>query len=233
MALSTAAISPSSCPIMLFKSLPCQLQGPLVRQVSICRTSACNPVKSFRMEWFNEPAKFKVHIDYAMKKLSEFIPPSVQNFPWAKAENAALQHLLALGQLALKWSLTALIILSSASDFIYSISKNKELVIPFGLFCGCVVADFLNETSHELIRSTQERGKNWQLLVIGCFFVLVRIFAICIAVEPQSFLLHAANGGLMQILWQWRTSLQPEGNDANNVPLEDGCSSEVQITRSD
>ena len=79
----------------------------------------------------------------------------------------------------------------------------------------------------------QERGKNWQLLVIGCFFVLVRIFAICIAVEPQSFLLHAANGGLMQILWQWRTSLQPEGNDANNVPLEDGCSSEVQITRSD
>ena len=122
------------------------------------------------MEWFNEPAKFKVLIDYAMKKLSEFIPPSVQNFPWAKAENAALQHLLALGQLALKWSLTALIILSSASDFIYSISKNKELVIPFGLFCGCVVADFLNETSHELIRSTQVMDSQLITLSFLCLF---------------------------------------------------------------
>lgn len=210
---------------MLFKSPPHQLHGPLVRQVSICRISACNPVKSSRMEQFNEPAKFKLHIADAMKNLSEFIPLSVQNFPWAKAENTALQHLLALGQVALKWSLTALFILSSASDFIYSISKNKELVIPFGLFCGCVVADFLNETSQELIRSTQERGKNWRLLGIGCFFVLVRIFAICVSVEPQSFLLHAANGGLMQILWQWRTSSHPERDDANNVPLEDGCSS--------
>lgn len=224
MALSTAAITPSSCPIMLLKSLPCQLHGPLVRQVSICRISACNPVKSSRMEQFYDPAMFKVHIDYAMKKLSEFIPHAVQNFPWAKAENAALQHLLALGQVALKWSLTALFILSSMSDIMYSISKNKELVIPFGLFCGCIVAEFLNETSQDLTRSTQERGKNWQLLGIGCFFVLVRIFAICISFEPQSFLLHAANGGLMQILWQWRNSSQPEGDNANNVPLEDGCS---------
>ncbi|KAL3514342.1 hypothetical protein ACH5RR_027059 [Cinchona calisaya] len=227
MASPATAITPSSCPIMFFKSLPHQLHGAPVGHVCSRRISAYNPVKSSRMEQFNEPAKFKVHINDAMKKLYEFIPDSVQNFPWAKAESVAMQHLLAIGQEALKWSLTALFILSSVSDIIYSISRNKELVIPFGLFFGCAVADFLKETSQKYFHHSQERGKNWQLVGIGCFFVLVRIIAFSLSVEPQAFLLHAANGGLMLVLWQWKSSLQPEHDYRPNDLSEDAASTQT------
>lgn len=210
--------------VMLFKSLPCQLHGPLLGNILVRRISACNPVKSSRMEPFNEPAKFKVYIDYAMKKLFEFIPDSVQNFPWAKAESAAMQHLLALGKEALKWSLVAIFVLSSVSDIIYCISRNKELVIPFGLFFGCVVADFLKETSQEFFHHSQEKGRNWHLLGIGCFFVLFRIVTVSLSNEPQAFLLHAANGGLMQVLWQHKSSFQHEQDCKTNVTSADASS---------
>lgn len=170
---------------MLFNSLPCQLHGPLIGQVSIRRISAFNPVKSSRMEHFNDPAKFKMHIDYAMKKLRELIPDSVQHFPWAKAESTAMGQLLMLGQEAFKWSLTAFFILSFVSDIINSISRNKELFIPFGLFCGCVVADFLKETSHEYFHYSQVKDSQFSPFSALFLNIFAHHWTICLTGEGQ------------------------------------------------
>lgn len=102
---------------------------------------------------WNDPSKLKMRLGYAVKKLNEFIPDSIHNFPWKRAESTAMQQLLLLGQKTLKWSLIALLIFSCSCDILSSISRNKELLIPFGLYFGCLTADILKETSQEILQS--------------------------------------------------------------------------------
>lgn len=50
----------------------------------------------------------------------------------------------------------------------------------------------------------QDKGLTWQLLGIACFFVLIKFLSTNFALQARVFLLHLANGGLMQLLWLWR-----------------------------
>lgn len=211
-----------------------------------CPVSTSFYVRSSANGQLNDPPKFKLQLDYTVKKLGQLVPDSVRSFPWKKAESSGMQQLQVLGQKALKWSLIALFILNSSSDIIYSISRNKELLIPFGLFLGCLTADFLKETSQDFFHSKvyfpskvlfisydlssdiltveysvlQDNGMTWHPVGISCFFILVRIIAVyCLG--RQSLLLHTVNGGLMQMLWHWISSSQPEGDNRTNVILED------------
>ncbi|CAK9157938.1 unnamed protein product [Ilex paraguariensis] len=175
------------------------------------------------MAQFQEPLKVKMYMNYAREKLWEVIPESTKRFPWKKAEATALQQLLLLGQQALKWSLIVLFIFSSSSDIIYAVSRNKELLIPFGLFVGCLMTEFLKEASQELFRNSEERRLSNQFLGIGCFFVLVKIISTYFPLGGWVFLLHIANGGLMQVLWLWKSSPEgEEGDNRRNSLLEDG-----------
>lgn len=49
---------------------------------------------------------------------------------------------------------------------------------------------------------------------IGCFFVLIKFLSANFLMRERVFLLHVANGGLMQLLWLWR-SLQEERDKSN------------------
>lgn len=171
------------------------------------------------MESWNDPSKLKMRLVYAVKKLYGFIPDSIHNFPWKRAESIAMQQLLVLGQKTLKWSLIALFIFSSSCDILSSISRSKELVIPFGLYFGCLTADFLKETSQEILQS-KEAGMTWHLFGISFFFILVKVIAIYFS-DLESFLLHIANGGLMQVLWHLVCSSQPGGDQGTNVIMDD------------
>uniref|UniRef100_A0A5B7ARQ2 Uncharacterized protein n=1 Tax=Davidia involucrata TaxID=16924 RepID=A0A5B7ARQ2_DAVIN len=223
--LPASALSPSSFGIKLFKGQTCQLHSSLRICAWKLPTSTKCSVKLPTMAQFHEPPKLKIYMNNAREKLWEVIPNSVKDFPWKKAENIALQQLLLVGQEALKWSLIALFALSFIADVIYSISKNNELMIPFGLFFGCMMTNFLKETSQELFRNSEEIGLSRHLLGIGCFFALVKIISTYILVQGQVFLLHVANGGLMQVLWLWRSSLEEQNrDDRENSLLEDASS---------
>lgn len=50
----------------------------------------------------------------------------------------------------------------------------------------------------------QDKGLKWQLLGIACFYVLIKFLSTYFALQARVFLLHLANGGLMQLLWLWR-----------------------------
>ena len=50
----------------------------------------------------------------------------------------------------------------------------------------------------------QDKGLKWHLMGIACFFVLIKFLSTNFAIQPRIFLLHLANGGLMQLLWLWR-----------------------------
>lgn len=50
----------------------------------------------------------------------------------------------------------------------------------------------------------QKRGLNLPLLGISCCFILVKVMSTYFT----PFLLHVANGGLMQVLWLWGDSLK-------------------------
>ncbi|KAK6940325.1 hypothetical protein RJ641_029856 [Dillenia turbinata] len=141
-------------------------------------SSGCFAKLSTRSE-FIEPNKLKIHISNVRKQLTQVASDTVKHIPWKKAENVLLLQLLSLGHMACKWSLVALFVCSFLSDAMYSILRDRELLIPIGLLIGSVLVDFLKESFLE----------------------------INVAIGAQVFLLHVANGGLLQALWLWRNSV--------------------------
>lgn len=103
----------------------------------------------------NEPNDDKMHIRIMREKFIKALPISVQEFPWSTAEHKLVDRLISLAREAVKWSLVLYFVFSSISDIVYTISVNRELLIPIGLSVGCFTADFLKETSQELIRSSE------------------------------------------------------------------------------
>lgn len=94
-------------------------------------------------------------MEHFKERLQETFPESAKEFPWKKAEEMVIQRLLILGKKALKWFSLILLVASSLSDVLLSISRDRELLIPLGLFLGCMMADFLKETSQDLFQVTE------------------------------------------------------------------------------
>ncbi|XP_061350474.1 uncharacterized protein LOC133295649 [Gastrolobium bilobum] len=160
----------------------------------------------------NEPNGVKTQIGIMGEKLREAMPISVQEFPWRKAEHMLLNRLVFLAQEAVKWSLILFFIFSSLSDAVYTFSINRELMIPVGLFVGCLMADFLKEISQELFHRYEEKDMKWHLLGMYCLFVFVKSMSTWFVAQPRVFLLHVANGGLMQVLWYLRCFMEDAKN---------------------
>ena len=107
------------------------------------------------MSQFDGPDKVKAQLNDVKEKLQKAIPDSLKELEWEKGVDLMVEQLLSLVHKALKWSFIVLFVLSSLSDVIFSISRNLELVMPFGLLVGCLLADLLKETSQELFPNSQ------------------------------------------------------------------------------
>ncbi|CAA0809083.1 Unknown protein [Striga hermonthica] len=166
------------------------------------------------LEGFNDPGKRLAFLNYTKDKLWAAIPGSVKQFPWEKAESVALRKLLVIGKETLKWSLFAFFGFSCVFDIPYSISRNKELVIPFGLFVGTLLAKYLDQISQELLHDHKDEHVTRRFLGISVFFVIVKFVSTFFPGGNSDFLLHVGNGGLMQVVWNWK-----------NLPEQDGESS--------
>ncbi|MED6198187.1 hypothetical protein PIB30_063691 [Stylosanthes scabra] len=174
----------------------------------------------------NEPNGVNMQIRVFSEKLREAIPTSVQEFPWRKAEHIVLDRVGFLVQEAAKWSLILFFVFGSLSDAVYTFSVNRELIIPAGLFVGCLMADFLKEISQELFHRSEEKDLKWHLLGLYGFFVFVKFISTRFAIQPHIFLLHVGNGGLMQVLWSWKKSMEDgknkseENSTSNSEPSQ-------------
>ncbi|KAK3029120.1 hypothetical protein RJ639_038825 [Escallonia herrerae] len=170
--------------------------------------------------------KVKLYIRSIRDNLWDVTPAAVKEFPSEKAKAIALRQMLGLGQEAWKWSLVVLFIFSSVSDFVYSVSRNKELLIPFGLFVGCMFINLLKETFQDLYPTSKERCLSWHLVGMGCFFILVRVLAAYVTAGARVFLWYAANGGLMQIWWLWKSLPEEDRNNGEHA-LQDRVSTSM------
>ncbi|KDP41569.1 hypothetical protein JCGZ_15976 [Jatropha curcas] len=171
--------------------------------------------------------KVKIQLNIAKEMLWAATPDPVKEFPWRKAGDVVLKRLMFIGQTALKWSLVSMFIFSSISDVIFSISRNQELLIPVGLLIGYLMTNYLDEILQEIVQ-TEDKGFNLPLANISFFFVLVKVISTYFAAGTRVFLLHVANGGLLQVLWLWRhlakendkhseNNFNTEGQDASLV----------------
>ncbi|KAI3460118.1 hypothetical protein Pfo_016781 [Paulownia fortunei] len=207
---AAAALTPSSFPVASTKSRVCQLCSSFPINARKQHVSVTCSAKFPGMEHIHEPTKLIVFLNYTKDELWKVIPDSVKHFPWKKAESVALHELLVLGKETLKWSLLACFAFSCLSDIIYSISRNKELVIPLGLFVGSLMTKYFDEISQELMRDHKDGCIPWRVLGISCLFVLVKVVSTYFS-GGNDFLLHAANGGLVQILWTWKKLPELDG----------------------
>ncbi|KAF5740093.1 putative Embryo defective [Tripterygium wilfordii] len=212
MALPAYAVFPSNpkFQIKLFKNQGCQIY----RQSHVYHRASPMCSMKVRMTYFSDPNKIKSQLNIVRERLWETAPSTVKTFPWKKAENILLEQLLFLGKKVLKWAFISFFILSSIADVIFSIARSQELMIPIGLLVGCLMTDFLKETLHELFHRSKEKNSESQLVGISCFFILVKFISSCFSLRMQVFLMHVANGGLMQVLWLWRNLVQE--NDMNS-----------------
>ncbi|RHN77185.1 hypothetical protein MtrunA17_Chr1g0152021 [Medicago truncatula] len=64
------------------------------------------------------------------------------------------------------------------------------------------------EISLELFHQSEENDLKWCRLGLCGIFVLVKFMSTWFATLPGVFLLHVANGGLMQLLWYWRNFME-------------------------
>ncbi|KAL6012854.1 hypothetical protein ACLOJK_003343 [Asimina triloba] len=160
------------------------------------------------------------------KALWQTFPEPVKEFPWKKAEGVLLQQLFFLGQRALGWVLIILFVASSLSDVIFAISRNRELLIPVGLFLGCLMADFLKETSQELFPTTQEEVLSRHFIGIGLSFVFIKFVSLYLGIQGRAFLSHLGTGGLMQVWWL-RKKLA-EGTTASDQTVEPSSAPETK-----
>ncbi|KAL2894906.1 Hydroxyacylglutathione hydrolase [Bienertia sinuspersici] len=184
----------STCPYLPQSKLTCAHHGTVSYTQSATKVIA----------QFGLPEKAKIQLKVVKEKLWKSLPDAVKEFPWKKAEDQVLQQLLDFGQEAFKWSFIAWFFLSFSLDVAVTISKNHEIFMPFGLIAGCLISDFMKETSEELFQQQELRGINRNFLGIACIFVVLKLVAASFAGQSWTFLLHMANGGLMQILWLWK-----------------------------
>ncbi|KAJ9166385.1 hypothetical protein P3X46_021151 [Hevea brasiliensis] len=198
--------------IILFKNQPGQLHRWQFLRAHSHRSPT--PFMKITNSQFGKTNKVNLQFSIAKERLWVATPDPVKEFPWRKAGDVLLKRLLFIGQAALKWSLITIFIFSSVSDVIFSISRNQELMIPVGLLIGCLITDYLKEILQEMLQASEDKGLNILLVSISCFFVLVKVISAYFAARTQVFLLHVANGGLLQVLWLWRQLLK-ENDDRN------------------
>ncbi|XP_057973964.1 uncharacterized protein LOC131161944 isoform X1 [Malania oleifera] len=173
LALPASTLSSSRFQIKLFKDPTCQNRMLLLACHYNHRASGTYSLKLQTRAEFSVSHKVKMQMTKVKERLLEDVPDFMKDFPWKKAEDMVLHKFLFLGQKALKWSFLTLFIFSSLSDIIFAISRNKELMIPLGLFAGCMLADFLKEISQELVDNSE------------VYFAIVPIYV-------SSYLLHCS-----------------------------------------
>lgn len=106
-------------------------------------------IKVRAVEHSGEPKNVTGYLDDLVERLWETSPRPLKEFPWKEAKDMVIKRSLFLGQKALKWSIIVLLVVSSVSDVLLAISRNRELMIPLGLFIGVALTDFLKEFLHE------------------------------------------------------------------------------------
>ncbi|XP_015972576.1 uncharacterized protein LOC107495878 [Arachis duranensis] len=221
---SLAIPSPPKLRVNLFQCQPCQAHR--CSEIHLPHRIFCTRTRSVKVKVstadHNEPNGVNMQLGVLGEKLRAAIPTSVQEFPWRKAEQIVLERVVFLVQEAAKWSLVLFFVFGSLSDVVYTFSINRELIMPVGLFVGCLMADFLKEISQELFHKSEEKDLKWHLLGLYSFFVFVKFISTRFAIQPHVFLLHVGNGGLMQVLWSWRKSMEnatskSEENNTSNL----------------
>lgn len=103
-----------------------------------------------KMARFMDSNSMPIQIENLKEKMQEVVPEPVKIFPWKEAEKILLERLLFMGKETLKWSLLLFFVFSSLSDFVASVVRNQELLIPIGLFVGVLLTDLLKEISQEV-----------------------------------------------------------------------------------
>ncbi|XP_021754681.1 uncharacterized protein LOC110719987 [Chenopodium quinoa] len=204
-ALPRCAVFTPTFQIKYQSASPFQPQTFKLTRNSHWKNISYNPSTRKVVAQFELPDKSKMQMKGFKEQLWKSLPDSVKEFPWKKAEHQVLHRLLFLGLEAFKWSFMAWFFLSFVSDVVVTISRNQELVMPLGLFAGCLLSDFMKETFEEMFQQREVKGIKLNFLGIACAFVVLKLISTNFASRPWIFLLHVANGGLLQIVWLWKT----------------------------
>ncbi|KAM7266337.1 hypothetical protein ACFE04_004234 [Oxalis oulophora] len=207
---TTSIASASKLQIELFKSQnPIRVHG--LSPINLSRRVFSMPIPFMRvtMPYFDdEPSNAKENLNVIKERLWEVVPDSIKSSDWKSAESVLLARLIFLGKELFKWSLVLYFVYSLVGDGIFAVSKNHELMIPFGLLVGCGMTELFKDVSEQVLPTTEGESLNWRLFGISCFCILLKVVSAYFALPWKIFILHVANGGLMHVIWQLRNSFK-------------------------
>lgn len=167
------------------------------RLTRACRAGTKNVHSSEKLGWQNKTLNFP-----------ENSIAAVRTFPWEKVYGRFSQRVLSLVWITTKWLAIPVLVLSAVSELLYTLSAGKEIFIPLGLLIGVMLAKIVGNASLDILKELQDVRSAWPLVVLGMFFVLLKLPGPYYPSWAAVFFPHVANAGLVQTAFLFREAHQ-------------------------
>lgn len=222
---SMFAQNPRSRPDVAFQGT----RPKIMRPINVSTAGPSDDHK--KLNWVHIVDKGRDYWDHAMDKGREYwdkCPQPVKNFPWNRAMENFIQHILDVVLSVIRFLYVPLLAVSSLSEVSYCAHERKLFLTPFPLLIGIVLARVLRETALELSPLLKDAEVPWHLIVIAIFFILLKLPGPYYPYWGRILIPHFANGGLVMSLWDafwwYRRPLKPsstaEIQNPRNSPKE-------------
>lgn len=143
-------------------------------------------------------------------KISSFQEKTVdafRSYPWERLCWRFLQRTSDLAWTATKWLAIPVFALSIISELIYTLSMRKDICIPLGILCGVLFAKVVGNASLDVMKELQQDGRAaWPLMLLGLFFLLLKLPGPYYPSWAAVFIPHVANAGLVKTALLFRDS---------------------------
>lgn len=153
-------------------------------------------------------------LDHAQKVLDD-LPQPVKSFPWSTAVKNFLRLILDLSCAVAKYLSVPVLAVSSLSEMSYCGHERKLALVPFSLLVGLLLAGVLSETVLELSPALKEGEFPLHLLLVGFFFLMLKLPGPYYPYWGRLILPHVGNGGLWRtgwLLFVWYRGIARTGN---------------------
>ncbi|KAI5074610.1 hypothetical protein GOP47_0010571 [Adiantum capillus-veneris] len=176
------------------RALLCRVQGEESLHLRFCRRTYLIRASLSRTEdgWSSKDVGRQHNVPSFQDKTVD----AVKSYPWDKLCWRFSQRLLDLMWIPMKWLAIPVFALSALSEFLYTLSAGKDILILVGILSGVLVATVIGNAFLDVMKELQQDGKaSWPLIMLGLFFLLLKLPGPYYPSWAAAFVPHMANAG--------------------------------------
>ncbi|MCO5577002.1 hypothetical protein L7F22_030823 [Adiantum nelumboides] len=179
------------------RALACRVQGVESLQLRFHRRTCLTRASLSRPE--DELSSKQVGRQYNLSSFREDTVDAIKSYPWEKLGLLFSQRVLGLVWIPTKWLAIPVFALSAISEFLYTLSTGKDIFIPLGILSGVLLATVIGNACLDVMKELPQDPKtSWLLILLGLFFLLLKLAGPYYVSWAAAFIPHMANAGLVK-----------------------------------